>query len=99
MIKKLAPLLIALLAAACAGDTTLSLAGLNTSCKVDKDCVTVDSGDACSCLCGNAAINVAALPDYNLQLQEKQASCTSLAACDCIPTANRCEKSQCVLVR
>lgn len=99
MIKKLAPLFLALFAAACAGDTALSIAGLDTSCKVDKDCVAVDIGDACDCLCGNAAINVADLPTYTAQLQEKQASCTSLAACDCIPNEVKCEKSVCVVVR
>ena len=99
MIKKLAPLFLALFAAACAGDTTLSIDGLDTSCKVDKDCVSVDTGDACACLCGNAAINVSGLPDYKLELQQKQESCTSLAACDCIPAEAKCEKSQCVVVR
>ena len=99
MIKKLAPLFIALFAAACVGDTTLSIAGLDASCKVDKDCVAVDIGDACECLCGNAAINVADLPEYRLQLQEKQNSCISVAACDCIPAEAKCEKSQCVVVR
>lgn len=100
MIKKLAPLfLIALLAVACGGDTTLSIAGLDTSCKVDKDCATVDIGDACACLCGSASINVVDLPSYNLELQQKQESCGSLAACDCIPTQSKCDTGKCVLVR
>lgn len=98
MIKKLAPLFLALLAAACGGDTTLSIAGLDTSCKVDKDCVTVDIGDACACLCGSASINVADLPKYTLELQQKQDSCGSIKECDCIPTESKCNAGKCALV-
>ena len=99
MIKLLAPLFLALAVTACAGDTMLSISGLETGCTVDKDCVAVDTGDACACLCGNAAINVADLPTYTTELQARQQSCVSLSACDCAPPVVSCNKGQCAVTR
>lgn len=90
-------LLPLLMLAACAADTTISLAGFDKSCAEDADCAVVTSGDICGCNCGNDAINRAGLARYQAELQDKQMHCPGPGmACDCVFNAAGCTQGQCV---
>lgn len=68
-----------LLAVACKGTTIVDVKAYDQSCKVDGDCVVVQSGDIC-CGCPNAAINKGDLPRY----QDDLGTCEAVCAIGCV---------------
>lgn len=96
MIRKIVPFCSLLLfLAACAGDTTIAPEGFERSCTANADCVVVTTGDVCGCTCGNDAINVADLPRYKSELDEKSQGCSGVDACDCVAVAAACVQGVC----
>jgi hypothetical protein len=86
------------LAACGSSDTSLGIAGFDTSCAQDTDCVAVQSGDLCGCDCGNAAINKVDLASYQIQAAAAQSHCGSaVMGCDCAYAPAVCTQGQCAL--
>jgi hypothetical protein len=97
MIRSSLILLALLTSGACIFDTTMSVAGFDTSCVQDQDCAPVQEGDICGCDCGNAAINVKGAAMYQAELSDKASHCTRKVFCDCVSVSAVCVQGQCTI--
>ena len=87
---------LAISALAACFDTTMSLAGFDTTCAQDQDCAVVETGSVCGCDCGNAAINKKGLAAYQAEYQSKAAHCSGPGVgCDCATVTPVCTQGQC----
>lgn len=96
----LLPAALLVVATAC-GSSTVSLDDYDQTCSVDTECISVPTGDVCSCTCGVAALNGRDAPAYVAERDSKSTTCKSTDLCDKCPALPlaACKSGKCAAVR
>ena len=76
--------------------TTVDFTQFDQTCSIDSDCMVVFTGDACSCSCEIAGMNVSEIENYNSAWDESFAACEEVLMCAACPESEAfCDEGTC----